>query len=242
MSFTGELIAGHLGDGVICLTEAEAVRARRARVVRRHRVWVVPNGLSDVPPSQRSRQGGGTPALVMVARFAPPKRQLELIDVMARLDHLDWTLTFVGDGPQLDACRDHGQRLLRDRVTFLGDRDDVPQVLARHQAMVLWSTYEGMPISLLEGMRAELCCIASDLPGVRELFGVPSAGLVARSTAELAAAIEGIVSEPARRSDLARRARARYEASFSASAMERSVGAVYAEVLDLRRRVRRARP
>ena len=49
-------------------------------------------------------------------------------------------------------------------MRFLGHRDDVPTVLASQDISILWSEYEGMPIALMEAMRAGLCCIASDLP------------------------------------------------------------------------------
>ena len=67
---------------------------------------------------------------------------------------------------------------LRGRVAFLGHRDDVAEILAASDVGVLWSRYEGLPISVMEYMRAGLCCVASDLPGVRALFGEQSAGLV----------------------------------------------------------------
>ncbi len=87
-SFAGEFVGGHVGDAVICLTEAEAERARRARVVPKRRIWVVPNGIADVPTAF---VGCGPvdplagPVLVMVARFAPPKLQLELLAAMEAL-------------------------------------------------------------------------------------------------------------------------------------------------------------
>jgi glycosyltransferase involved in cell wall biosynthesis len=234
LSFVGEFVAGRLGDGVICLTDAEADRARRAHVVRRGRLWVVPNGLSDVPPHLRRHHTEGSPAFVMVARFAPPKLQRELLDVMADVRDLDWTLTFVGDGPELDACREHAERSIPDRVRFVGHRDDVPSLLAEHDVAVLWSAYEGMPISLLEGMRAGLCCLASDLPGVRALFGVPLAGVVAGSKAELATAIEDLVRNDRRRTELGDQARMRFVEAFSAEAMERAVARVYEHVITRR--------
>jgi glycosyltransferase involved in cell wall biosynthesis len=235
LSFGGELIAGRIGDATICLTDAEAEIARRARVARRGRLWVIPNGLADVPSSFRCKHRSGAPSIAMVARFAPPKRQRELIDALAGLIHREWTLTLVGDGPELAACREHGEALLGDRVSFLGHRDDVPRLLADHDVLVLWSGYEGMPISLLEGMRAGMCCVSSDLPGVRALFGSPPSGIVAGSTTELRVALDAVLGDPDHRAMLAAAARARYESGFSAAAMQRAVADVYADVIQRHR-------
>jgi glycosyltransferase involved in cell wall biosynthesis len=229
LSFAGEFVGGRIGDGVICLTEAEAARARRARVARPDRLWVVPNGLADVPPDLVRRHTDGPAHIVMVARFAPPKLQRELIDTLARLLDVPWTLSFVGDGPELDACRVHGTATLGDRVAFLGHRDDVASLLAEHDVLVLWSAYEGLPISILEGLRAGLCCVASDLAGVHVLFG-GRAGLLARTDAELEQALRSVLADPGRRARLGAEARATFTDRFAIESVEQQVRHVYATV------------
>jgi len=113
----------------------------------------------------------------------------------------------------------------------LGYSDDVATILAAHDVIVLWSAYEGMPISLLEGMRAGMACVASDLPGVRALFGSPPAGVAAGTQRDLASAFEDLALHPDRRAELGARARARYEARFSATALEHAVADVYQRLL-----------
>jgi glycosyltransferase involved in cell wall biosynthesis len=230
MSYAGEFVGGHVGDAVIVLTEAEYRSARRARVVPADRLWVVPNGIADAPANLRRTRplGDRAPVLVMVARFAPPKLQTELVGALAELRDVPWTLRLVGDGPQLDECRGAVERLgLVERVEFLGHRDDVAAVLAASDVGVLWSRYEGLPISVMEYMRAGLCCVGSDLPGVRELFGVESAGRVAVSQRDLRNVLRGLVSAPTQIDELGLRARSRYETCYSAAGMVDATDAVY---------------
>lgn len=233
LSFAGEFVGGRLGDGVICLTDVEADRARRARVVRRDHVWVIPNGLADVTDDLVHRHADGPPRFVMVARFAPPKGQRALVEAMSRCVDLDWSLTFVGDGPGLEECRIAADRLLGARVRFLGHRDDVPDILADHDVLVLWSAYEGLPISILEGMRAGLCCIASDLAGVRVLLP-PGTGLVAGTTQELIEAVRSVASDPPRRTELGQAARREFGRRFVVDAVRRRVDEVYRDLLERR--------
>jgi glycosyltransferase involved in cell wall biosynthesis len=230
LSFGGEFVAGHLGAGVICLTDAEAERARRARVVPADRLWVVPNGLADVADELVRRSADSPPSVVMVARFAPPKLQREVVDVMATLTGLAWTLTFVGDGPELAACRQHAASVLGDRAAFLGHRDDVTELLAGHDTLVLWSAYEGLPISVLEGMRAGMCCVASDLPGVRELLG-DDAGVVVDTSDVLRRALAALLVDPARRAALGAAARAAFVERYSISGVESRIRSIYAELI-----------
>jgi glycosyltransferase involved in cell wall biosynthesis len=232
MSFAGEFVGGHVGGAVIVLTEAERDRAARARVVPRSRLWVVPNGISDVPPDLRRRRTfvDGEAALVMVARFAPPKLQAELAAALAAATDVPWRLRFVGDGPELAASRAQVEATpsLRGRVEFLGHRDDVADILAGSDVGILWSRYEGLPISVTEYMRAGLCCVASDLPGVRALFGDEPAGLVVASDDQLPGTLVALLTTPGRLDTFGQRARARFESRYSVDAMVAATANVYA--------------
>lgn len=233
-SFLGELVGGHLGDAVICLTPAEAALARRSHVVPRSRIWIVPNGLEDVPADQRRRRSGhdGPIRLVMVARFAPPKLQLELVERLRSVADLDWELLLVGDGPERAACEVRARQLFGSRVTFAGHRDDVPHLLAGCDVGVLWSGYEGMPLALLEAMRGGLCCLANDLPGVRFVVGEPACGVItARDRDAFASAVRGVLADRDRIDELGRAARLRYETAFTIDTMNAGVRAVYESVI-----------
>jgi glycosyltransferase involved in cell wall biosynthesis len=229
-SYAAELIGGRVGDAVICLTEAERRRAERARVAPADRMWVIPNAIADVTPELRWTADQHPVRLIMVARFAPPKLQSRLIDALAPLLDLAWTIEFVGDGPQLEQTRLRGQELLGARAEFPGHADDVAQRLSTSDVFVLWSAYEGMPISMLEAMRAGLCCVGSDVPGVEALMGDPPVGLICSDLAQLEAALRMTISDAATRRRLGELARARFESTFSIAAMEAATRQVYESV------------
>ncbi len=219
LSAAGEFVGARLGDAVICLTDTEAERARRSRIVPADRIHVVPNGIADVPPElRRRRESDGPLVAVMVARFAPPKQQRDLIEAVAELDDVAVQLWLVGDGPQRAAC-EAAAAALGDRVRILGHRDDVADLLAQCDVGVLWSTYEGMPMSLLEAMRAGLCCVANDLPGVRALFGAPPAGVVVSDRSELVRELRSLAADRPRVDELGDAARRRYETAFTVDVM-----------------------
>lgn len=61
----------------------------------------------------------------------------------------------IGDGPEREACQQLVlQAGLTDRIHFLGrvPPDQVPALLARSQAILLMSSFEGLPLALLEAM------------------------------------------------------------------------------------------
>ncbi|WP_353512403.1 glycosyltransferase, partial [Thermus sp. LT1-2-5] len=98
----------------------------------------------------RADPGREPPRLVMVARFAPQKDHALLLQALAGLRDLPWTLDLVGDGPLLARVRVLADGLgLASRVRFLGRRLDVDRILAEAQIFVLVSNWEGLPLVVL---------------------------------------------------------------------------------------------
>lgn len=115
--------------------------------------------------------------IIMVAAFRAQKDQDTLIRAMSLLPK-DYSLFLVGgveiamDAPNLERCRSLVKDLgLEHRVTFMGKRNDVPSLLAASDVVVLSTHYEGMSLSVLEGMACGKPFVASDVRGVREQVG-----------------------------------------------------------------------
>ena len=231
MSYVGEFVGGHVGEIVICLTESEADLALRSLAVPAARVRLIPNGLPDTvhrrTPSRSSTDA--TVRIVMVARFAPPKRQWEVIDALSALSDLDWTMVFVGDGPGMAEVQQHAATMA-GQFEFAGHRDDVEELVAGCDIGLLWSGYEGMPIALLEAMRAGLACIGSDLPGVHRLFG-DGGGIVAPDVAALRREVRSLLVDRRAVDELGASARKRYEAEFTMEKMVDATAAAYHDAI-----------
>lgn len=213
----------------ICLSEAERQLAASLGL-REDRVSVIANGLSDCP--WRAEPDAAEPTLIMVARAVSPKRHDLLLRALAVMQDKGVVLppptTLAGSGPLLDAARAMAEKFGLRGVSFLGDVDEIPRLLARSQIFVLLSDHEGQPISIVEAMRAGLPIVASDLPGIRTQITDGVDGLLTENDAEsVARAIERLVCDPHLRTRIAAAARRRYERDFSATTMARAVKQVY---------------
>ena len=125
----------------------------------------------------------------MVGRLAPPKRpDLALrafASVRERIPEAE--LHVVGDGPlrgEAEALAGRA-RASPARSRFLGNRDDVPELLAEAECALLASDYEGCPLAVVEAMAASVAVVATEVGGVGELVrpGVTGA-LAAKGDAE----------------------------------------------------------
>jgi glycosyltransferase involved in cell wall biosynthesis len=106
---------------------------------------------------------------------------------------------------------------LDGRVSFLGHRDDVADLLCAADAFVFPSRWEGSPGALLEAMALEVPIVASDLPPVRELVSHGTTAWLVRpdDSKNLSEAIQRVISHSREAIHRARLARARFLECFT---------------------------
>ena len=92
---------------------------------------------------------------------------------------LNFYLIIIGDGPERDALLRYREDLqLRDRVLFLGERDDVARFMTSFDLLWNCSEYEGQSNSILEAQSLGVPVMASDIPGNRDLIESGKNGLL----------------------------------------------------------------
>lgn len=109
--------------------------------------------------------------LVMAAAFRAQKDHETVIRALHLLPD-DYHLLLAGDGNRRKIVEEFGaQEQLSQRVHFLGNRNDVANVLKAADVIVMSSRYEGLSLSSLEGLASGRPVVASDVPGLREIVG-----------------------------------------------------------------------
>ena len=224
-------IARPLMTTVICVAGSELRAGLAARTCDRERTVVIPNA---VPVDEFSPAPlDGRPARILsVGRLKEPKDFVTLLNALGLLEPGSFEAAIVGDGPD----RPELERRLRPGVDLLGERDDVPELLARSDAFVLSSRSEGMPMSVLEAMAGGVPVVATAVGGVPELVVDGETGILVEpgDTTGLAAALRALVDDVALRRRLGAAGRARAEKLFD-------VPRFHAAHLDLYRQLLRER-
>lgn len=105
----------------------------------------------------------------------------------------------------------------RDRVSFLGLRHDIPEILSATDIFVLPSFSEGLSNALMEAMASGCACVASDVGGNRFLLqnGVSGFLYPAGDREALRAHIQRLIDDPAKRRMLGEAAQKRITDHFS---------------------------
>ena len=114
--------------------------------------------------------------VTMVASLSAAKDQDTVIRALTHLPE-NYRLQLVGGGDReaelKQLCTDLS---LQDRVTFMGVRTDVPDILNDTDVVVLSSHWEGLSLSSIEGMASGRPFVASNVDGLREV--VQGAGVL----------------------------------------------------------------
>ncbi|MCU1272451.1 MAG: hypothetical protein JWN74_3745 [Acidobacteriaceae bacterium] len=166
----------------------------------------------------------GQPTLIKAAR-----------EVCSKFPQVKFVL--IGDGARRAEFESMASELgLKQNFLFLGQRQDVPELLACCDMAVLPSKAEGFPNALLEYMAAGLPTVATDVGGNREIIQHGVNGLLAPTDSHeaLAKSILYLLENPAAASELAHAGRERVRREFSFERLIAEVDVMYTQLLHAR--------
>jgi glycosyltransferase involved in cell wall biosynthesis len=139
----------------------------------------------------------------------------------------------VGDGPLRENLIEQARSLkLDDAVIFAGLRSDIPAVMAALDVLVFSSRWEGLPVTLLEGMAAAKPVVSTAVGGVPGVVGEGESALLvpAGMASVLADAVVRVLRDPALAQKLSALARARVREKYSLDSMLDRTLALYEEL------------
>lgn len=230
-----ERFMANFADKIITVSNYDRKLALDLGVGNEKLLTTIHNGIPDSHRKiKRDRSFDHVIKLIMVARFEAPKNHDALLTALARLKHLPWIIEFVGDGPTMrnmtDLARDYG---LAERVKFLGARNDVDTLLEKADIFCLISNWEGLPLTILEAMRAGLPVIASRVGGVPEAVQDGKTGILVDRDDEdaLAQAITSLVESESLRIQMGQNGRQRFEKEFTFQTMLQKTMQIYDAVV-----------
>lgn len=142
----------------------------------------------------------------------------------------DWVCWIVGEGEKRQELERQVATLqLQEDVLFLGERDDVPALLAISDIFVHSCIQDNQPFSVMEAQMAGLAVCVSDAGGLPEMVEHGKTGLISpvNDPASLAAQLSLLLENEALRRELGRNAQAWGSAHWSMNAMIQRLLSVY---------------
>ncbi|MDY6876433.1 MAG: glycosyltransferase [Chloroflexota bacterium] len=235
----------HLGGDFIAVSDKVAKAMLRTIGPIQDKVTVICNGV-DVKRYQkpgdrikvRSQLGlqAKTRLVAIAATLKEQKGHRYLIEAMTSIvpRYPELHVLFIGDGDLRGELQAQVKRLgMGDRIHFLGNRSDVPELLAASDFFVLPSLWEGLPMALLEAMATGLPIVATEVSGTVQVMIPNETGILVPpgDAQHLAEAIEHIISDATLAQAMGAAARRRVKAEFSAQKQADEHLALYRRLL-----------
>lgn len=150
------------------------------------KIEVVYNAIDISKFSQRKKKKTNSQFIIAnVARIMPEKKGQDiLIRAIAEIKKIQpkvecWLVgnEAIGYEGTINELKKLSEELgVYDNIKFLGNIENIPELLNKIDLFVLPSRFEGFGISLIEAMAMEVPCIASNLDGPAEIIGKEERG------------------------------------------------------------------
>ncbi len=218
---------------VVCISEGTRETMQAWLPELKPKLRTIFNGI-DIARFSGHRAEKAGPLLVLSAgRLTDQKNYSLALQAMQKISNPSFEYWIAGQGELESALREEAEALgLREKVRFLGFRNDLPELFAQADVFLCASKWEGFGLSIVEAMDAGLPVVVSDIPGVAEVVDPQShSGLFVdpSSPEEIAARVTELLENPELRRQLGTNGRRR-AACFDVSRMRDEYLELYHEV------------
>ncbi len=172
------------------------------------------------------------PIITFVGVMRPGKGHEVAIDAARQLQGMH--LLLVGDGkPPFRSQLEEQAKGLEDRVHFLGQRMDVPEILSASDVLILPSDSEALPTVLIEAGASGLPSIATTVGGCGEVIEHGSTGILIppQDPQSLVEAVRGLVENPLLAEQMGKAAYKRVHSLFTLPGQAAALADLYEEVV-----------
>jgi len=245
--FRAQAMAFRWCDAVVCNSHAAAARLSTVGIAR-EKLFVIGNALPaaafEIPPPALPRRSGVL-RVGMVARMnAGYKKHAGFLRIAEKIHKQmpDVEFLLVGDGPLRPGLEQQAAALgLGERAIFLGDRSDIPALLASMDVALLTSDSESLSNVILESMAARLSVVAYSVGGNVELVNEQRGALIAPGNEDkFSDAVLRLLKDATLRREQGENARQFVEGNFSLDRVRRRYEDLYTQLLDRKSRGRPA--
>ena len=232
-----EKILAPLVDRIITVSKQDKELAVKYNVAPDSKQIVIHNGMPDLEMVLHSstENTNAQIKIISVARFSEQKDHETLLLALSKIEQVNWLLTLVGKGPKIDLIKSYAHELKIDsNIEFLGERDDIISLLNESDIFTLITNWEGLPLSIIEAMRAGLPVVASNVGGVQELIDDNHTGFLVKhkDVQQLTKIFEKLLKDKSLRDRMGHLGREKYIANFTFDNMYHKTLGVYKELIE----------
>lgn len=222
----------HNLNWLICVSDGVFEQITKASAKK---ISIVRNGVEDTGGLHFDLSAVDILSICYVGRFVETKGLLRLLKAAHILSckGIQYRLLLAGSGPLLDCMLSFiAEHNLSAFIEIIGYIEDPSEIFQRSHICVLPSTYEGLPLSLLEASASGCALIGHDVNGVRNIIKHLFNGIFSEITPEgLAQSIELLNYDRKLLISLRKNARSDYECNWRLDRMVKETIIIYNKIL-----------
>ena len=173
-----------------------------------------------IPENQITEKKKGHILVGNIGRLSEQKGMCYFIDAaeITLQKHPETHFIIVGDGEQREQLlKMVDSKKIQNRITFLGYRADIQNVMSQLDFIVLSSLWEGLPLTPIEAFSVGKTVIGTSVDGTPEIIcnGIDGYLVEPRNSEQLAEKMIDLIENPTVRKNLEMHALKRYKEEFS---------------------------
>lgn len=235
-------------DALIAVSQEVKQYHLRYTGVPEHKIVTIENGVDlkrfsnlDNGQSAKLRKefniDDSAPLFGIIGRLVPQKDHFlflkAAVDILEKAPSSRFLV--VGDGELRSAIEEEAKRLsLLPALIFTGIRRDIPEILNAIDVLVFSSKWEGLPVTLLEGMAASRPVVSTAVDGVRDVIkdGITGILVPAGNYSALAQACLKLVDDIDLRKKMGSAGRELVSEKYSVDSMINQIADLYGRLLN----------
>ena len=166
--------------------------------------------------------------VMTVARIAPPKNIQLFLDVANRLP--EYQFVWFGGSPEHTTEELPNVYKVPENVVLLGDVPNASSYIHFCDLFVLFSNFEGLPMTIIEAMSQKKAVVASNVGGIYELVDDTNGALIENDVNIACEAIKKILDNPKTNSNMEFKSYEKYSNSFTLEKMWNGYKEIYEQI------------
>ena len=167
--------------------------------------------------------------VLTIARISPPKKIQMFLDVAEKLP--DYQFVWFGGSPEHKTEELSTVYKVPENVVLLGDVPNASSYIHFCDLFVLFSNFEGLPMTIIEAMSQKKAIVASNVGGIYELVDNSNGCLIENDVDCACNAIEKILSDDALRKSMEEKSYSKFKESFTLQKMWSGYKSIYEQLV-----------
>lgn len=179
---------------IVPVSEYDKNNLRKEKII--HNVYTIHNGvaISNIHNECPFDRKAYKKTIMTIARISKQKRFDMFLEIAARAEMREYLFVWIGASAKKSIKEIKTAYEVPANVILLGDYPNASSLIKYCDLFVLFSNYEGLPISVIEAMANEKAIVASDVGALSELLDSSNGALV-KNTDDAISAIQKILSD-----------------------------------------------